>query len=157
MSGRHIKGFKPLNIERKTDPLRLADPRAAERTTDLGLPERRRRTRYPVVLLLRFQTLVSNLHYGAAQSGHTVDFASQGFLVSTDEPMPTIGSKIRARVDWPVALDGKLPLQFVVTGHVVRVGEKCFGVSFERHELCTVKRGQGNSADQIRWRQADSA
>jgi len=51
-----------------------------------------------------------------------------------------MGSRIRLSVDWPVALDGKLPLQFIVTGHVVRIAENHFGVLFHHHEFCIMKK-----------------
>jgi hypothetical protein len=134
----------------------ISDERHVGKRTDLGFPDRRSRIRYPVVLPLRYQSILANLHYGSFFSGKTVDFASQGFLVSTDQRMPEVGSRIRARVDWPVPLDGKLPLQFIVTGRVVRVAGKRFGVSFDTHELCTLKKAPGSILDVVRRRHAGS-
>jgi len=132
----------------------LSGQPALGKRADLGFPDRRSRIRYPVALPLRYQSILANLHYGAFCSGKTVDFASQGFLVSTDELVPMVGSKIRARVDWPVALDGILPLQFIVTGCVVRISGNRFGVSFDRHELCTLKKEPSSVLDQVRRRHA---
>lgn len=99
---------------------------------------------------MRYQTILSNLHYGASCWGKTVDFASRGFLIAADETAPPIGTRIRASVDWPVALDGTLPLQFVITGHVVHTAGKNFGVSFDSHDLRTLKKAAGAIFGQAR-------
>jgi len=96
---------------------------------------------------VRFQTVLSNLHYGASCCGKTVDFASRGFLIAADETAPQVGSRIRASVDWPVPLDGTLPLQFVVTGYVVHADGKKFGVSFDSHDLRTLRKAAGSIRD----------
>jgi hypothetical protein len=132
---------------KQTDCLEFLDRGGVVRRTDLGFPDRRHRIRYPLVLPLRYQTMLPNLHYGAFQLGRTVDFASHGFLVWTDDPVPMMGARIRLRVEWPIALDGKLPLQFIVTGRVVRIGEKGFAVTFDRHEFRTMKRAQESILD----------
>jgi len=145
------------NILNQADPRESSKQRSGRKRSDLGFPDRRHKIRYPVELPLRYQTILSNLHYGEFHSGNTVDFASHGFLVSTDQPVPVLGTRIRARVDWPVRLDGKLPLQFIVTGSVVRIDGKRFGVSFDRHELCTLKKEPGSILDVLRRRNAGSA
>jgi PilZ domain len=134
----------------------IFDERPTGKRTDLGFPDRRSRIRYPIALPLRYQSILSNLHYGTFYLAKTVDFASQGFLVSTDELLPEVGTRIRARVDWPVPLDGKMPLQFIVTGRVVRVAGKRFGVSFDTHELCTLKKAPGSILDVVRRQHAGS-
>ena len=110
---------------------------------DPGLPDRRARTRYPIALPVRYQVILANLHYGAFCWGKTVDFASRGFLIAADETPPPVGTRIRASADWPVPLDGTLPLQFVITGSVVHVCGKNFGVSFDSHDLRTLKKAPG--------------
>jgi hypothetical protein len=76
--------------------------------------------------------------------GETIDFSSCGFLVSTgSEAVPNEGSRVRAVVEWPVLLNGTAPLQFVVSGRVVRADTGRFAVSFDRHEFRTMKRKPG--------------
>jgi hypothetical protein len=85
-------------------------------------------------------------------TGETVDFSSHGFLVATmPEFVPVEGTRVRAVVEWPVLLNGTAPLQFVVSGRVVRSEITRFAVSFDRHEFRTMKRKPGSVlSDQTR-------
>jgi len=66
----------------------------------------------------------------------TVDFSSHGVLISAAQSqIPPQGSKLHVVVEWPVPLDGKTPLQFVVRGKVLRVGPGTFALLFERYEF----------------------
>jgi hypothetical protein len=78
-------------------------------------------------------------------AGETIDFSSRGFLVTTlPEAVPIEGVRVRAVVEWPVLLNGTAPLQFVVSGRVVRSEITRFAVSFDRHEFRTMKRKPGS-------------
>jgi hypothetical protein len=120
--------------------LEFVDRRDVVKRTDLGFPDRRNKIRYPLELSLRYQAILPNLHYGPFERGRTVNFASHSFLVSTDALVPMMGAKVRVRVDWPVALDGKLPLQFIVAGRVARIAGNNFAVVFNRHEFRVMKK-----------------
>ncbi|HLX42456.1 MAG TPA: PilZ domain-containing protein [Bryobacteraceae bacterium] len=101
--------------------------------------DRRARIRYPLKLRVQYQTL--RKIYGAVGTGETIDFSSRGFMVATmPEAVPTEGARVRAVVEWPVLLNGTAPLQFVVSGRVVRSEITRFAVSFDRHEFRTMKR-----------------
>jgi hypothetical protein len=101
--------------------------------------DRRARIRYPIRLRVQYQTL--RKIYGPMGTGETVDFSSHGFLVTTaPEAIPVEGTRVRAVVEWPVLLNGTAPLQFVVSGRVVRSEISKFAVSFDRHEFRTMKR-----------------
>ena len=127
-------------VIKQVQHLDLVDRRGVVERADLGFPERRNKIRYPLALSLRYQAILPNLHYGPFERGRTVNFASHSFLVSTDKLVPMMGASIRVRVDWPVALDGKLPLQFIVTGRVARIAGNNFAVVFNRHEFRVVKK-----------------
>jgi hypothetical protein len=130
--------------------------RRSARRSDLGFPDRRHRIRFPLALPLRYQAALPNLQYGPFQRGQTVNFASHSFLVSTDDQLPMMGARIRLRVDWPVALDGKLPLQFIVAGRVARIAGNNFAVVFDRHEFRTVKKTPESIAHSALSRQVGS-
>jgi hypothetical protein len=103
------------------------------------LSDRRSRIRYPLKLRVQYQTL--RKIYGAVGIGETVDFSSRGFMVATlPDAVPAEGARVRAVVEWPVLLNGTAPLQFVVSGRVVRSEITRFAVSFDRHEFRTMKR-----------------
>ena len=105
--------------------------------------DRRARIRYPIRLRVQYQTL--RKIYGPVGTGETIDFSSHGFLVTTlPEGVPAEGARVRAVVEWPVLLNGTAPLQFVVSGRVVRSEVTRFAVSFERHEFRTMKRKPGS-------------
>jgi hypothetical protein len=105
--------------------------------------DRRARIRYPIKLRVQYQTL--RKIYGPLGIGETVDFSSRGFLVTaTPEAVPIEGARVRAVVEWPVLLNGTAPLQFVVSGRVVRSEMARFAVSFDRHEFRTMKRKPGS-------------
>jgi len=108
--------------------------KVSRRATDWGT-ERRASHRYPVELVLKYQTLQSGGR-GESRIGMTLDFSSHGVLISAAQSqIPTPGSKLHVAVEWPVALDGKTPLQLVVRGKVVRVGPATFALLFERYEF----------------------
>jgi hypothetical protein len=99
--------------------------------------ERRAKIRYPIELPLRYQTLRSG---DARGIGTTIDFSSQGLLISAaPSQIPYQGSRVDVVVEWPVRLEGKTSLQLIVQGKVVRGGPASFAILFERHEFRTMK------------------
>jgi len=101
--------------------------------------ERRAKTRYPIELDVQFQTVQSG-GCGEFRIGVTVNFSSNGFLISTAKSqIPVKGSRLHVMVEWPVPLGGKTPLQLVVSGRVVRAGGSTFALLFERYEFHTRK------------------
>lgn len=121
-----------------------------DKSQQLRESDRRARIRYPIKLKVQYQTL--RKIYGAVGTGETLDFSSRGFLVAAvPEAVPTEGARVRAVVEWPVLLNGTAPLQFVVSGRVVRSEIARFAVSFDRHEFRTMKRKPNSVlADQTR-------
>jgi hypothetical protein len=103
-----------------------------------GFPERRAKTRYPIELPLRYQTLRSS---SAGGIGMSVNFSSHGLLISAaSAQIPARGSRVDVVVEWPVRLGGKTPLQFVISGQVVRSETANFAILFEGYEFRTMKR-----------------
>jgi len=105
------------------------------------LTERRSKSRYPLVLGVRFRFRIRDLLISG--KGRTVNLSAGGLLVasqhiaSRDEVRA--GARMQMTIDWPVLLDGKIALQFHATGQVVRKGSEDFAATFLRHEFRTMR------------------
>jgi hypothetical protein len=103
--------------------------------------ERRVKSRYPLDLSVRFRLLSgSSLHSGA---GRTVNMSSGGVLVVTKHVASRhdirAGAKVEMSFEWPTLLDGRIPLQLLAVGLVVRGGTSDFAVAFERYQFRTMR------------------
>jgi hypothetical protein len=99
--------------------------------------ERRSKARYPVKLTVRYRTIGrSNTVNGV---GQTLNMSSGGLLVSAEHEMPA-GLRLEVNVEWPLLLDGTVPLQLVAHGKVVRGGESEFAISFAQYQFRTMGR-----------------
>lgn len=100
-----------------------------------GLPDRRSTIRFPIREDVRYRIV----HYKteiASGSGTTLNISSGGILFTTAEKL-AIGSRVDLSVNWPVWLEDTCPLQFVVTGHVVRAESKQAVVQIDHYEFKT--------------------
>jgi hypothetical protein len=61
---------------------------------------------------------------------------SGGILFTTEDRLP-LGQTLEVFVNWPARLDGTCPLQFVVTGRVVRSEDGQAVVRIDRYEFRT--------------------
>jgi hypothetical protein len=105
-------------------------------STDKTGIERRTKARYPVKLTVRYRTIGrSNSVNGV---GQTLNMSSGGLLVSAEHEIPA-GSKLEINVEWPLLLDGTVPLQLVAHGKVVRGGAE-FAISFAQYQFRTMGR-----------------
>jgi PilZ domain len=99
--------------------------------------ERRTKARYPVKLTVRYRTIGrSNSVNGV---GQTLNMSSGGLLVSAEHEMPA-GLRLEVNVEWPLLLDGTVPLQLVAHGKVVRGGGSEFAISFAQYQFRTMGR-----------------
>jgi len=99
--------------------------------------ERRSKARYPVKLTVRYRTIGrSNSVNGV---GQTLNMSSGGLLVSAEHEMPA-GLRLEVNVEWPLLLNGSVPLQLVANGKVVRGGGSEFAVSFVQYQFRTMGR-----------------
>jgi hypothetical protein len=101
--------------------------------------ERRSKVRYPLVLSVRYHTLgrLGRKFYSGV--GQAVNLSSGGALVDSQHELG-VGAELEVRMDWPSLLDGRIPLQFVAVGWVVRCDAASFAVRFRRHHFRTLKR-----------------
>ena len=99
--------------------------------------ERRTKARYPVKLTVRYRTIGrSNIVNGV---GQTLNMSSGGLLVSAEHEMPA-GLRLEVNVEWPLLLNGTVPLQLVAHGKVVRGEGSEFAVAFAQYQFRTMGR-----------------
>jgi hypothetical protein len=65
--------------------------------------------------------------------------SSGGLLVSAEQEVRA-GLRLEVNVEWPLMLNGTVPLQLVAHGKVVRCGGSMFAVSFAQYQFRTMGR-----------------
>ena len=98
--------------------------------------ERRVKVRYPLDLSVRFRYFHAGSRFSGA--GLTVNLSSGGALVASKH-RTHVGVLVEMSMEWPSMLDGRVSLQLIAVGRVVRIGPSLFAVSFERHEFRTMR------------------
>jgi hypothetical protein len=99
--------------------------------------ERRQKFRYHLDLRVRF--CPSFVESRLSGSGMIINISSGGVLVASSS-QPLVGELVEMRIEWPLLLHGRIPLQLMAMGRVVRRGPSRFAAAFERHEFRTMKR-----------------
>ncbi|HTC56278.1 MAG TPA: PilZ domain-containing protein [Candidatus Sulfotelmatobacter sp.] len=101
--------------------------------------ERRFKSRYPMDLNVRFRCLSGSFFSG---EGQALNLSSGGILVASPKPVTkdeiTVGALLEMRIEWPSLLDGKVPLQLIAVGRVVRRRAAGFAATFEQYKFRTV-------------------
>jgi len=104
--------------------------------------ERRSKVRFPLDLLVSYRTLG---RASVSGEGRAVNLSSSGMLVSRPHQL-SVGDSLELRVEWPSLLEGRIGLQLVVTGKVVRSGPSSFAVFFNQHQFRTTRTKSGRMA-----------
>jgi PilZ domain-containing protein len=99
--------------------------------------ERRLKFRYPLELSVRFRCCSRESRISG--DGLVVNMSSGGVLVHSHHQIMQ-GAIVEVSIEWPSLLDGRIPLQLVATGRVLRSGLSHFAASFDKHEFRTLKR-----------------
>jgi hypothetical protein len=122
-----------MNIMRSParTPIEAKDYRG-EAFDQTGVIERRSRLRFPFELRVRFRTVGGN--YPVAGMGWVVNMSSGGLLVACQHQV-SAGTQMGLNIDWPTRLDGRVPLQLVAVGTVVRCEPFSFAVGLERYHF----------------------
>jgi hypothetical protein len=94
--------------------------------------EQRSRVRFPLELHVRYHSLGRGRTLTGA--GSVVNISSDGVLVSCQHEIRT-GTRMNLRIEWPSLLDGRIPLQLVVVGRVVRSGTCSFALVLARYQF----------------------
>jgi hypothetical protein len=106
--------------------------------------ERRLRFRYPLDLSVRFRSLAGKSPF--AGGGRAVNVSSGGVLVISQHVVSPheigVGTRMEMSIEWPLMLDGRIPLQLFAVGRVLRRGASHFAATFVRYEFRTMSTNQ---------------
>jgi hypothetical protein len=108
------------------------------------LKERRAKSRYQLDLGVRFRLSLGSREYFVSGAGRTVNLSAGGLLVSSQE-LPSheevaAGAWVEMSIEWPVLLDGRIPLQLFAVGRVVRRSAVDFAATLQHRQFRTLKR-----------------
>jgi len=101
--------------------------------------ERRVKSRYPLELNVRYQTM--GAAGPVAGAGQTVNVSSSGMFLACPSNVPE-GSRLKMFIEWPSLLNGTTPLQLITVGTVVRCTEIGISVVFESYQFRTMSRAR---------------
>jgi hypothetical protein len=99
--------------------------------------ERRSKLRFPLELRVHYHTVGRGEPF--IGMGFVVNMSSSGLFVA-GEHEAIAARRIKLTVEWPVLLDGQIPLQLVIDGKVVRCEASGFAVELHEHQFRTCKR-----------------
>jgi hypothetical protein len=108
--------------------------------------ERRVKSRYPLELNVRYQTMGSAVP--VAGIGHTLNISSNGMFVVCRSDVPE-GTRLKVVVEWPSLLNGTTPLQLITVGAVVRRDQYGLSIAFESYQFRTMGRSQPSKVTQM--------
>ena len=115
--------------------------------------ERRVKSRYPLELNVRYQTM------GAAGSGtgagQTLNISSSGMLLACASNIPE-GTRLKLFVEWPSLLNGTTPLQLITVGTVVRCTQIGMSIVFDSYQFRTMGRSRYSKVTQMPERVSQS-
>ena len=116
--------------------------------------ERRVKSRYPLELNARFQTM------GAAGPvagvGQTLNMSSSGMLLACANNLPE-GTRLKIFVEWPSLLNGTTPLQLITVGTVVRCTQIGVSIVFDSYQFRTMGRARNSNVTAMPERVAASS
>jgi hypothetical protein len=105
--------------------------------------ERRFRSRYPIALNVRYQTI--GITGPIAGVGQTINISSNGMLLACARDISE-GARLKICVEWPSLLNGITPLQLITVGTVVRCTEVGVSVVFDSYQFKTMSRARNSNA-----------
>jgi len=109
--------------------------------SDQFLPaERRSKFRYPLDLTVRFRSVSGSSAISGV--GRTLNISSGGVLVLCQHVVLheiSAGARLEVNIEWPSLLLGKIPLQLVAQGRILRLGASVFAGTFEKYQFRTRK------------------
>src|SRR5580692_11466624 len=108
--------------------------------------ERRVKSRYPLELNARYQTM------GAAGPvagvGQTLNMSSSGMFLAGASDLPE-GTRLKIFIEWPSLLNGVTPLQLITVGTVVRCSRIGLSIVFESYQFRTMARARPSNVTQM--------
>lgn len=134
----------------------LEEHRGAIVSSSTTPADQRLKVRYPLELSVRFRSRSDSARFSGA--GRTVNLSSGGVLVISEYVAQyeiRVGARMEMSIEWPSMLDGRIPLQFVAIGRVLRLGASVFAATFERHQFRTLRSSSQQLArlggDVVQW------
>lgn len=97
--------------------------------------ERRSAKRFPIEQEFTFRILRRN-PLTLTGNGQTVNLSRKGLLLRTDRPLRS-GDFLKMSVQWPVLLNGTVPLKLVASGRVVWATGNCVAAKIQRYKCRT--------------------
>jgi hypothetical protein len=110
------------------------------------LNERRVKSRYPLELNVRYQTL--GTAGPGAGAGQTLNISSSGMLLACASNIPE-GTRLKLYVEWPRLLNGTTPLQLITVGTVVRCTQIGISVVFDSYQFRTMSRARSSNVSRM--------
>jgi hypothetical protein len=108
--------------------------------------ERRVKSRYPLLLNVRYQTMGSD--GPVAGVGQTVNVSSGGMLLACATSIAE-GTRLKTFIEWPSLLNGTTPLQLIAVGTVIRCAAIGVSVVFESYQFRTMSRTRQSNITQM--------
>jgi PilZ domain-containing protein len=105
-----------------------------------GSSERRKHARFPLALEMTY-FVVDGARRGEKGISQTIDVSSSGLRFLTAYALP-VGAQVDVVINWPISLDGHVPLQLSVSGTVVRLCGNETVLSLQRHAFKTRRTGK---------------
>jgi hypothetical protein len=97
--------------------------------------DRRKSTRYPLALPVRYRLTQRNTAAALIGGGTTCDISPAGVSFTCRETLP-VGAHIEVVAKWPARAAGHGPLNLKMTGFVVRSSQGGTAVRVTSHKLC---------------------
>ena len=115
--------------------------------------ERRVKSRYPLELKVRYQTM--GAAGPGAGAGQTLNISSSGMLLACASNIPE-GTRLKLFVEWPSLLNGTTPLQLITVGTVVRCTQIGISIAFDSYQFRTMSRTRYANVTQMPERVSSS-
>lgn len=115
--------------------------------------ERRVKSRYPLELNVRYQTMEAA--GPGAGVGQTLNISSSGMLLACASNIPE-GTRLKLFVEWPSLLNGTTPLQLITVGTVVRCTQIGISIVFDTYQFRTMGRIRSAKVTQMPERASQS-
>jgi hypothetical protein len=103
----------------------------------LQVLERRSKVRFPLELRMRYRSL--SRRCPATGAGVVRNMSRSGVLVFCEHEISE-GVRVELSIEWPSLLDGRVPLQVVTVGRVVRCEPSSFAVVLARYQFRTTRK-----------------
>jgi PilZ domain len=96
-------------------------------------------TRYPLALEMSYSVL-DGARMGERRASQTIDLSSSGVRFIAADPL-ALRTRVEIAINWPTLLEGRIALQLIAAGVVVRSSGRETAVRLEEHAFKTRRTG----------------